>query len=75
MLLRSLQMVEAMISPNPNVVAELRMMGGFFSGMGAIGAVIVRWVAHVYYIVRGRSMHSGRRVAPETGGGQAMPAL
>jgi hypothetical protein len=61
MLLRSCKWLEAMISPNPDVVAELRMMG---FGHGAIGAVIVKGL--VYYIVGGRSMHSGRRVAPET---------
>ena len=50
-----------MISPNPYGVDKLRMVS---FGHGAIGAVIVRGL--VYYIVGGRSMHSGRRVAPET---------
>lgn len=61
MLLRSCKWLEAKLCPNPDVVAELRTMG---FGHGAIGAVIVRGL--VYYIVRGRSMHSDRRVAPET---------
>ena len=44
---------------------ELRKRGGC-GGMARwlIRAMIVREL--VYYIVRGRGMHSGRRVAPET---------
>lgn len=54
-----------MISPNPDVVAELRMMSGFWAWRNWSGDRKVL----VYYIVGRRSMHSGRRVAPGTVGG------
>jgi hypothetical protein len=48
-----------MISPDPDVVAENDVFRAWRDRSGDRKGL-------VYYVVRRRSMHSGRRVAPET---------